>query len=150
MGRLNPFEEIEDFDSGPQARPMSARWAVAGSLLGLALLLAFHAALTASWVRRETRPPAWDQAIHLEISLDCLKAVRKGDYRALFHPVPKPGMPPFPPLYHLSLAYAHAHPDPALAALWANLGYMALFCLALWGMGCILFGPWQGLAAAAL
>lgn len=150
MGRLNPFEEIEDFDAGPPARPARARLAVAASLLGLGLLLAFHFALMASWIRRETRPPAWDQAIHLETSLDSLKAVRGGDYDALLHPVPKPGMPPFPPLYHLSLLYAHSRPDPPRAALWANFGYMALLCLSTWALGLGLAGPWVGLAAAVL
>ncbi|MEK7745517.1 MAG: hypothetical protein AAB576_02515, partial [Elusimicrobiota bacterium] len=73
------------------------------SLLVLAALLAFHAFQLWDFNRRETRPPAWDQSIQLETAIDLRSALSRGDYPgALLANAPKPGMPPFPPLYGLS------------------------------------------------
>ena len=104
------------------------------SLVGLAFFLAWQALALRSFTRIETRPPAWDQAIHLEIALDYRNAIQAGNWSEVMHLAPKSGMPPFPPLYHLLLRYAYASPDPANAGLWLNWFYLAVLCVALFGL----------------
>ncbi|MCX5796598.1 MAG: hypothetical protein NTY77_13975 [Elusimicrobia bacterium] len=104
------------------------------SLAGLAVFLAWEALALRSYVRVESRPPAWDQAIHLEIALDYRNAIRAGNWSEVIHLAPKPGMPPFPPLYQLLLKTAYVSSDPANASLWLNWFYLAILCVALFGL----------------
>jgi len=96
------------------------------SLVGLAVFLAWEAVALRSYIRVESRPPAWDQAVHLEIALDYRNAVLAGNWSEVMRLAPKPGMPPFPPLYQLLLRYACGTSDPAGAALWLNWFYLAV------------------------
>ncbi len=104
------------------------------SLAGLALFLAWQALDLRRTIQSETRPPAWDQAIHLEIALDYKEALKAGRLSDAYHLAPKPGMPPFPPAYHLGLLAALGGEDPAGAALWLNWFYLAVLCVCLFGL----------------
>lgn len=104
------------------------------SVLGLALFLAAEALLLRSFIRTDTRPPAWDQAIHLEIALDYREALKEGRLADAWFLAPKPGMPPFPPAYHLLLMRAYDSADPANAALWVNWFYLALLSVSIFGI----------------
>lgn len=152
-GRINPFED------GPEptvTRPVSyapppsnpkTKW---GSLTALAVLLLFHALLLGRHIAKETRPPSWDQSVQLETAIDDARAIAKGEWNVLWTLAPKPGMPPFPPLYHLSILPVMDGADPAAAALWANVFYMGILLLSLWGLGRHFYGDWAGFGAAAL
>lgn len=104
------------------------------SLLGLAVFLVLQALLLRKQVRDDTRPPAWDQAIHLEIALDYKEAIAQGRLADAFSLPPKPGMPAFPPAYHLGLIRAYDSADPAHAALWLNWFYLALLAASVFGI----------------
>ena len=104
------------------------------SLVILAVLLAAQAFVLRAWIAADTRPPSWDQSVHLEIALDYKEALARGDWSALWHPVPKPGMPAFPPLYHLALQPAMGSAHPAHAALWVNFAYLAALAFCLFGL----------------
>jgi hypothetical protein len=104
------------------------------SLLGLSVFLALQALLLRSQVQDDTRPPSWDQSIHLEIALDYKEALHEGRVADAFVLAPKPGMPPFPPAYHLGLMRAYASADPAHAALWLNWFYLALLAASVFGI----------------
>lgn len=104
------------------------------SLLGLAALISWQALSLRSYARRDSRPPAWDQAIHLEIAHDYRLALKEGRLGDIVHLAPKPGMPPFPPLYHLLLAKHYDPANPAGAAIAMNWLYLALLSLALFGI----------------
>lgn len=120
------------------------------SLAGVAAFLILQAVLLGLWNRAEVRPPSWDQSIHLEITLDYDRALSDWDFKGMFLLRPKPGMPPFPPLYHLSMLYAMDEKDPVAAARWINLLYLAVLCVSVWGLGRHFFGDWAGLGAAIL
>lgn len=123
---------------------------LAGSLIALGALVTFHAWQLVSWNRLDSRPPAWDQSIHLEIAQDYRRAISRGELRELLFLKPKPGMPPFPPLYHLTLLPVMVGADPAAAARSVNILYMAILCLSVWGLGKRFAGEWGGLGAAVL
>jgi hypothetical protein len=119
-------------DFAPPARP--SRKVLVLSLLGLAAFLAVQALLLRHFIRVDTRPPSWDQATHLEIALDYREALGAGKWGDAWFLAPKPGMPPFPPAYHLLLRGAFDSDDPAHAALWLNWFYMAVLAVSLFGI----------------
>lgn len=133
-----------------------ARRDLALSLLGLAALLAWQAVSLRSFLRVESRPPSYDQAIHLEIAHDYRAALAAGDWSRLWRLPPKPGMPPFPPLYHLlvvgvqSALGASDMASREAAALWLNWLYLALLCAALFGLAWDFRGDETALAAVLL
>lgn len=112
----------------------SNRKALVLSLMGLVLFLGLEAILLRSYNRTDTRPPSWDQAIHMEIALDYRDALKAGRPADAWYLAPKPGMPPFPPAYHLLLTRAYGSADPAHAALWVNWFYLALLCVSIFGI----------------
>lgn len=118
------------------AAPTSAgnRKALVLGLMGLVLFLGVEALLLRSYNRVDTRPPSWDQAIHMEIALDYRDALKDGRLSDAWYLAPKPGMPPFPPAYHLLLTRSYASADPAHAALWVNWFYLALLSVSIFGI----------------
>lgn len=117
---------------GPQLRP--SRKTLVLSLLGLAAFLAVEALLLRHYITVDKRPPSWDQSTHMEIALDYREALGAGRWGDMWFLAPKPGMPPFPPAYHLLLRTAFASSDPAHAALWVNWFYMAILAFSLFGI----------------
>lgn len=103
-------------------------------LLGLAAFLLAEGLLLGRFVRTDTRPPSWDQATHLEIALDYHKALGAGRWGDMWFLPPKPGMPPFPPVYQLLMSAAYGSADPAHAALWLNWCYLALLAVSLFAI----------------
>ncbi|MBI5629850.1 MAG: glycosyltransferase family 39 protein [Elusimicrobia bacterium] len=128
----------------------SERKALALGLIGLCVFLALQALELKHYIRAETRPPSWDQAIHLEIALDYRDALKTGRWAGAFLLPPKPGMPPFPPLYHLALTAASGGENPAGAALWVNWFYLALLCLSLFAVAYEFRPDLTALAAALI
>ncbi|UPT73696.1 MAG: hypothetical protein M0D55_17880 [Elusimicrobiota bacterium] len=102
--------------------------------LGLVLFLGIEALLLRSFNRNDTRPPSWDQAIHMEIALDYREALAAGRPGDAWYLAPKPGMPPFPPAYHLLLMRAYSSADPAHSALWTNWFYLVLLAVSIFGI----------------
>ena len=117
------------------------------SVLGLAAFLAVEALLLRHYIRVDTRPPSWDQSTHMEIALDYREALGAGRWGDAWFLAPKPGMPPFPPAYHLLLRGAFASSDPAHAALWANWLYMAVLAVSLFGISWRFLPDGRALAA---
>lgn len=148
--KLSPFEDLEEpTERRPAARPLTWR-DLAGSLAGLALLVAFHFAQAGHWTAHDRRSPGWDQAVQLETTWELRRHLRAGEVGAALSMPPRSGMPPFPILYHATLLPVIAGPDPVNGAVWVNACYLALLCLALWGLGRHFLGPWEGLGAAIL
>lgn len=132
----------------PQARP--SRKVLVLSLLGLAGFLAVQALLLRHFIRTDTRPPSWDQSTHMEIALDYREALGAGRWGDAWFLAPKPGMPPFPPAYHLLLRGSFDSADPAHAALWLNWFYMALLAVSLFGISWKFLPDSRALAATVI
>ncbi|MBI4677704.1 MAG: glycosyltransferase family 39 protein [Elusimicrobia bacterium] len=121
---------------------------VASACLGL--FLAWEAWSLAGFVSAETRPPSWDEANHLDVALAYRKAAGQGRWGDIWGFVPKPDIPPFPPLHHLALAAFLGGKDPAWSALWANWFYLALLSVSVFGMAWELRKDAAALAAPLL
>lgn len=130
--RFSPFTILHDVSAYTGQRP--DRKVLAFGLLGLCFFLAWQALVVGHYVRTDTRPPSWDQAVHLEIALDYRQAMAQGRWGDIMNLAPKPGMPPFPPLYHLALAKFYDPARPAAAALWLNWFYLAILAVSLFGI----------------
>lgn len=104
------------------------------SLLAIAVFCGWQAAVVRRFVKLDTRPPSWDQAVHLEIALDYRNALAQGRWGDVWRLAPKPGMPPFPPLYHLALTRAYGSEQPAQAALWVNWAYLCVLAFSLFAL----------------
>ena len=135
-------------DFAPAVRP--SRKVLVLSLLGLAAFLAVQALLLRHFIRVDTRPPSWDQSTHMEIALDYREALGAGRWADAWFLAPKPGMPPFPPAYHLLLRGAFDSPDPAHAALWLNWFYMAILAVSLFGISWKFLPDSRALAATVI
>jgi hypothetical protein len=133
---------------GPAFRP--SRKTLVLSLLGLSAFLAVEAVLMRHFTRVDTRPPSWDQSVHLEIALDYRQALSAGRWSDMWFLAPKPGMPPFPPAYHLLLRGAYGSPDPARSALWYNWFYLAVLAVSLFGIAWGFLPDGRALAATLL
>lgn len=120
------------------------------SLIGLALFLAWQALAMRSYIAKDTRPPAWDQAIHLDIAFDYQQALSQGRWSDALHLRPKPGMPPFPPLYHLFLMQIYDSASPPAKALWVNWFYLVLLSVALFGLAFHFRPDWTALPCTLL
>jgi hypothetical protein len=120
------------------------------SLLGLLIFIAWEGILLKSYAAQNTRPPAWDQSVHMEIALDYWRALRgnRWDWGTVFTLPPKAGMPPFPPLYHLALTQVYRSSNPAAAALGVNFAYFALLCIAIFGCAYFFRPDYTALLAA--
>ncbi len=78
------------------------------------------------WHRIDTRPPAWDQSVHLHLALDYRDCLLHGK------PVTSPWTAVYPPLYHLSLIPVLSLGTPSEAK--AAFMHLFYFALLLWGL----------------
>ena len=100
-------------------------------LLGVGLFLALEALLVSHFVRTDTRPPSWDQSIHMEIALDYKEAIHEGRFGDFWYLAPKPGMPPFPATtFCAALTLPRTGPRRFVAELVVHGPAMSLFAVA--------------------
>lgn len=101
----------------------------------LILLLLIFINITANiiWLKKDTRPPEWDQSTHLNLALDYTQSKLTSTY---------------PPLYHLSLLpallWSHFSADAAVAT---NIFYLILILLATYLLAAHLFDRFTGVVA---
>ncbi len=104
------------------------------SASSLALFLAWQAWKLHAFIAAEVRPPAWDQANHMQVAWKYFSAISAGNWGDVWFYTPNGTMPPFPPLYHLGLALAYFSTNPASAALWLNWFYLCLLAVSIFAI----------------
>ena len=133
---------------------MNKPWAwraEAGWLCALLAVLLFEGVTLWFWLAIDTRPPAWDESIHLGVSLDYADAIAAGRWKRML----EPAYFNYPPLYHLGLVPAlksarGQHLDGKSIinrAIFSNEIYLVLLGVALFLIGLRLDGPAAGFAA---
>ncbi|MBL0058328.1 MAG: glycosyltransferase family 39 protein [Elusimicrobia bacterium] len=122
----------------------------------LAGLLLAQGILLAVWLKKDTRPPKWDSAVHLMTAHHYAEAAWKGNLRGLLLTPTFPGHPPYPPVAHFVMAAGMstsraigASPEDGAVFLlqFFSLGVLAVGCFLVAGR---FWGSGAGLAAAAL
>ncbi|MEM9768236.1 MAG: glycosyltransferase family 39 protein [Cyanobacteria bacterium P01_D01_bin.71] len=109
-------------------------------------------AIATAWIIIDQRPPAWDQAEHLSLSMNFWWTLTRGDWlsaegwRHLWMLSPK-----YPPVLYLVAAGMHTFfgPGPDVAIV-ANAVFAFVLLIATYGLGRHLFSPQIGLLAAGL
>ncbi|MDE1977367.1 MAG: glycosyltransferase family 39 protein, partial [Elusimicrobia bacterium] len=129
---------------------LKRRLFLAAGLAALALFLGWEWFALKAYVRQDAAPPSWDQSDHLSDAWDYRQALERGRWSVLWTLPPKPGMPPFPPLYALSIMGSYSSPKPAQAALLINWFYLALLCLSVFGIAWEFRPDFTALAAAII
>lgn len=123
-----------------------------GDLGRIWLLWAGAIAIAAIWIVIDGKPPAWDQAEHLSLSMNFWWTLTRGDWlsvegwRHLWMLSPK-----YPPVLYLVTAGVHTlfGPGPDVAIL-ANAVFALVLLIATYGLGRHLFSPQIGSLAAGL
>jgi len=133
-----------------------ARFRRYGVPTALALLAVWHALLLSVWLKKDTRPPQWDQSVHLSTALRFKNALARGRIGEILRAAPSPGHPPYPPAAMLAMTAGMVVGGPLGAGAEDAAVFAAGFsALAVLALGAYLFvaptgGPWGGVAAACL
>lgn len=121
----------------------------------LLFLWGWHLLLLAGWLKRDTRPLAWDQSVHMSSVWKYKNAVAGGSLGGLLHPPRAPGHPPYPPLTHcvmVPVVFLAEKMGLSVedAARLANFFFLILLSLAAFALASDLWGDMAGVAAAFL
>ncbi len=138
-----------DFDADPTPTPAFARRAGIpfGFWAALAVLILLNGFSVLRWTALDTRPLAWDEAIHTENTFTYRDRLTQGSLSELM----KPAYFNYPPLYNLTMVpFLHARADIADAGSAVNVIYLGALVVAVFLIGCTLMDAWSGLAAAML
>ena len=74
------------------------------ALLGVAGLMLVQGIVLALWLKKDSRPPQWDPAVHLMSADHYVEAAAEGNIRGLLFTPTFPGHPPYPPAAHFVMA----------------------------------------------
>lgn len=100
----------------------------------LAAFAAWQAWTLRAYIAADTRPPAWDEANHLEVAWKYFHAASAGRWSDIWRYTPNAAIPPFPPLYHLGLSFSYLFSNPAGTALWVNWFYLVLLSASIYSL----------------
>src|SRR4051812_18656700 len=126
----------------PPPPPSRGPW-----IAGLLIAIALGSFTLIRWFTLDTRPLAWDQAIHTENSFAYAERLASGTFLDAMRPV----YFNYPPLYNLSmLPMLSRTADIADAGAATNIFYLALLVWGCYLIGAFLLDRGAGFAAAAL
>ncbi|MCB4756992.1 MAG: glycosyltransferase family 39 protein [Elusimicrobia bacterium] len=120
---------------------------VNGWVFALLMLAVINGFVLWRWVKADTRPVSWDEAIHTSVAYDYQDRIKNEGFLEVL----KPAYFHYPPLYHLTLAAALKFvDDPADAGALANFFYLSMLMAAVFLIGKELLNSWAGFTAAFL
>lgn len=115
--------------------------------LALAALIALNTFALVRWARLDTRPAAWDEAIHTRNAFEYRDRLAEGSFAELMRPV----YFNYPPLFNLTMIpFLPRVADVADAGAAVNVFYLAFLVVLCYQTGRLLLDRWAGLAAAIL
>jgi len=113
--------------------------------LPIALVFLFHSILDIFYIIKDTRPPAWDQSLHLTLSLIYSRLLGAGRFSDI---IGVSGY--YPPFFHLSTTPLYIFGTSADVSTCVNLIYLAILLFSVYGIGEIIFNKKVGLLAALI
>jgi len=136
-----------DFNDDPTPTPPRRAGINFGFMAALAALIVLNAFAVFRWTRADTRPLAWDEAIHTQNTLTYQDRLSRESLSELMKPV----YFDYPPLYNLTMIpFLTLASDIADAGAYVNVFYLAALVIAVFLIGRSLMDEWSGLAAAML
>lgn len=136
-----------DFDSDPTATPARRQAPPMLCAVVILTLILLNSFAVFRWTRLDTRPVAWDEAVHTRNTFEYRDRLTGESSQGLFMPV----YFNYPPLYNLTMIpFLGARADIADAGSAVNVLYLAGLVVAVFLIGRRLMDDWSGLAAAAL
>jgi len=100
-----------------------------------------------SWTKKDTRPLAWDQAVHTNNTYSYIDRIPSHRWLEIM----KPASFTYPPLYHFTLIpFLNRVPDIADAGAAANFFYLCLLMLSVFLIGDSLLGRWPAFTAMTI
>lgn len=114
----------------------------------LVLVIAGHIFVNLTWQSQNTAPATWDPASYLALSERMYAEYKHGGWQAFYKAFLNfdPNRAPLVPVLY---AVSYMVCDNNLSsAYWVDLAGLVVLCLALYGIGRRIAGPWCGLAAA--
>jgi len=113
----------------------------------LILLSIFLITVNLVWLGLDQRPPSWDSAVHLNLSLQYYDLLKHFGANTPGQVISVTGY--YPPLYHLTTLPFFAALGASLhSGLLLNLLYLLILVWATYGIGKILYNPMTGLLSA--
>src|SRR5262245_49009497 len=134
---------------GEERGPRMNRRGKATCLILLLAIITFSVVNTALWLRLDARPPRWDEAGYLTLSLKHHAALTAGGVGALVKSLLRLDhtRPPLVPALAVPAYLLFGRQGETAFAV--NLGAFVVALLAVYGLGARLASPWCGLLAAA-
>lgn len=126
------------------------------ALLGLVGIMLVQGILLAFWLKKDTRPPQWDQSVHLMSADQYAKSAVAGNLRGLLFTTTFPGHPPYPPVAHyvmasgMTVARAMGVSPEDGATFSLQFLFLGVLAVGVYMVSGRFWGTGAGLAAAAL
>ncbi len=118
-----------------------------GITAGLLLLIVINAVTVLNWIKKDTRPTAWDESIHTLVSFEYKERAQSDNKLSLL----QPAYFSYPPLYHYMVAAALGRVDTvADTGAVVNIIACSVLIVLIFLIGLNVAGPLEGLVAAAL
>lgn len=118
-----------------------------GALAIVALACALNGWALWRWSTIDTRPPAWDESIHLQLAMEYKTRLANEGWSSIL----EPAYFNYPPFYHLCLSWALGKtPDIADTGALVNFFYLCVLILSVYAITHDLLGRWPAVTAAFL
>ena len=113
------------------------------------LLTAFLIITSVIWLKIDTRPPAWDESIHLNLTLDYLELIRSHPPNLLIQLLDISSY--YPPLYHLLVVPFHIiFGISEDNFIFVNIIFMVILLFSVWQIGKKVYSDNFGLISASI
>jgi hypothetical protein len=111
----------------------------------IAFIFLFHSILNIFYILKDTRPPAWDQSLHLTLSLIYYRLIRAGRFSDI---IGVSGY--YPPFFHILTTPLYTFGISEDVAICVNLIYLAILFFSVYGIGKLIFNKKAGFLAATI
>jgi 4-amino-4-deoxy-L-arabinose transferase-like glycosyltransferase len=115
----------------------------------LSLLFLFNLIYDLLWLKRDTLPPGWDEAVHLTSTLAYFNILTHPSASMISNLIGVDNY--YPPFYHFSTSLMYFFAKPSMdSAVFVNVFYLGILIFSTYGIGRKMFNREVGVSAAIL